>query len=82
MESSRKKKTLNSKWYIRGRQRTSCHGGEQKFQEEHICEVVHSDCLMKARRAVCAVRPTLYDSMDHSPAGSSVHGSLQGRILK
>ena len=26
--------------------------------------------------------PTLCDSMDHSPAGSSVHGILQARILE
>ena len=83
MESSRKKKTLNSKRYIHWRQRASCWWRWTEIPVKNTCEAVHSDCLMKARRAVCAQScPTLGDSMDHSPPGSYVHGSLQERILK
>ena len=41
---------------------------------------------MNSRLAVCAKSPqsclALWDPMDCSPPGSSVHGSLQARILE
>ena len=39
---------------------------------EHAC--VHAQSLQSC--------PALYDPMDHSPPGSSVHGILQARILE
>ena len=36
----------------------------------HVCMLSHQSC------------PTLYDPMDNSPPGSSVHGILQARILE
>ena len=31
---------------------------------------------------VCSAVPTLLDSVDYSPPGSSVHGIFQARLLK
>ena len=84
MESSRKKKTLNSKRYIHWRQRASCWWWwtEIPVKNTYVKQSIQTG-LMKARRAVCAQScSALCDSMDHSPPGSYVHGSLQERILK
>ena len=84
MESSRKKKTLNSKRYIHWRQRASCwwRWTEIPVKNTYVKQSIQTG-LMKARRAVCAQScSALCDSMDHSPPGSYVHGSLQERILK
>ena len=36
----------------------------------------------KVKGLVAQFCPTLHDPMDYSPTGSSVHGSLQARILE
>ena len=42
--------------------------------------------MLCLRACMCAqsrpLRPTLYDTMDYSPPGSSVYGILQARILE
>ena len=37
---------------------------------------------MKVKVLVAKSHPTLWDPMDYSPPGSSVHGILQARILE
>ena len=45
----------------------------------HILHIIHK---WKVKVLVTESCPTLYNSMDYSPPGSSVHGSLQARILE
>ena len=43
----------------------------------------HLQCMkVKSEREVAQLCPTLSDPMDHSPPGSSIHGSFQARVLE
>ena len=44
-----------------------------------VVKLLEGACVHAKSIQLC---PTLCDSMDHSPPGSSVHGILQARILE
>ena len=48
--------------------------------EKYPCHCMHQ-CLRASAKSLQSC-PTVYDLMDHSPPGSSVHGILQERILE
>ena len=55
---------------------TKCEGVGGRINREigiNICVCVHS---------VSQLYPTLYDSIDCGPSGSSVHGIFQARIVE
>ena len=64
------------------RQHTKMHGVHQKqFQEGSL---VINTCIkkkVKLKALVTQLCPTLCESVDWNPPGSSVHGILQARIL-